>query len=63
MACQSLSRWRATLEARDTLLQVLAPALSLPTFLERGPQIARALQVLRPRRPMQLIQVGEILNR
>ena len=60
---QSLSRWRVTLEARDTLLRALAPALSVPAFLQRGRHLARALQVWRPRRPMQLVEAGKILSR
>ena len=49
------------MEARDTLLAVIAPALTLRRFLRRGPAIARALRVLRPNRPMQLLQARSIL--
>ncbi len=59
--CQTLSRWRLMIEARDALLAVVAPALSLSTMLRRGRQIARALRVLRPNRPMQLSKAGKIL--
>lgn len=51
------------IEARDALLAVIAPALSLPVFLRRGRQIARALRVLRPSRPMQLSKAAKILLR
>ena len=51
------------LEARDALVAVIAPALTLRKFLRRGRALARALRVLRPSRPIQLSQVGEILNR
>jgi len=51
------------IEARDALLAVIAPALRLRTFLRRGRQIARALRVLRPRRPMQLSEAAKILIR
>jgi len=50
------------LEARDALLAVIAPALRLGTFLRRGRAIARALQVHRPKRPMQLFTVAQILK-
>ena len=58
-----MSRWRVTLEARDTLLRALVPALSVPDFLQRGRHLAQALQVRRPRRPMQLVEAGKILIR
>ena len=51
------------IEARDALLRVIAPALSLRTFLRRGRAIAQGLQVIRPRRPMQLLKVAKILGR
>jgi hypothetical protein len=51
------------LEARDALRGVLAPALSLRRFLERGRAIARALRVIRPQRPMQLTMLAKIVNR
>jgi hypothetical protein len=51
------------IEARDALLPVVAPALSVQTILRRGRHIARALQVLRPNRPMQLSQTAKILIR
>jgi len=51
------------LEARDALVAVIAPALTLRKFLRRGRAFARALRVLRPNRPMQLAQAGEILNK
>ena len=63
MSCETISRWRIVLEARDALVAVIAPALTLRKFLRRGRALARALRVLRPSRPMQLSQVGEILNR
>jgi hypothetical protein len=56
-----LSRWRLVLEARDTLLNVLVPALRMRRFLRRGAAIARALRVIRPRRPMQLSQIARII--
>jgi hypothetical protein len=37
--------------------------LSLRKFLSRGPQIARALRVIRPNRPMQLTKAASILIR
>jgi hypothetical protein len=49
------------LEARDALLGVIVPSLSLGTFLHRGRAIARALQVRRPKRPMQLCKAAKIL--
>ena len=49
------------LEARDALVAVIAPALTLRRFLRRGRVFARALRVLRPNRPMQMSQIGEIL--
>lgn len=63
MRCETLSRWRLVLEARDTLQAVMAPALSLGTFLQRGRAIARALRVIRPKRPMQLVRMESILTR
>ena len=51
------------LEARDALLAVIAPALPLRTFLRRGRAIARALQVHRPGRPLQLSKAAKILVR
>ncbi len=51
------------LEARDALQAVIAPALKLRTFLRRGRSLARALQVLRTDRPMQLSKVAEVLSR
>ncbi len=56
-----MSRWRLVLEARDTLLAVIVPALKLRRFLVRGRALARALQVNRPQRPMQLSRVAKIL--
>jgi hypothetical protein len=49
------------LEARDSLLAVIAPALPLRRFLRRGRAIARALRVIRPKRPMQLAAARRIL--
>jgi len=60
---ETLSRWRMVLEARDALLAVIAPELPLGTFLRRGRAIARALQVHRPGRPMQLSKAAKILIR
>lgn len=51
------------LEARDTLLAVIAPAISLQKFLSRGRTLARALRVIRPRRPMQLTKAARLLAR
>ena len=51
------------LEARDTLLAVIVPALPLGTFLRRGRAIARAMRVHRPGRPMQLSKAANILVR
>ena len=48
---------------RDALLAVIAPALPLGTFLRRGRAIARALQVHRPGRPLQLSKAAKILVR
>jgi hypothetical protein len=50
------------IEARDALLSVIAPALSLRKFLRRGRAIARALRVIRPRRPMQLSEAAKIFK-
>jgi len=50
------------LEARDTLLSVIAPALPLKKFLRRGHAIAQSLRVNRPNRPMQLSRLGNILK-
>jgi hypothetical protein len=50
------------LEARDALLAVIAPALRLQTFIQRGPAIARALRVIRPSRPMQMSTLGNIFK-
>lgn len=49
------------LEARDALLAVIAPALSLRIFLRRGRAIARALRVIRPKRPMQMLRLTKLL--
>jgi hypothetical protein len=49
------------LEARDALLAVIAPALSLHRFLRRGRQIAKAFCVARLHRPMQLTKAAKIL--
>jgi hypothetical protein len=62
MICETLSRWRIVLEARDTLLAVIVPALPLRHFLKRGPAIARRLLVRRPNRPMQLSKLRGILD-
>ena len=56
-----MSRWRLVLEARDTLLSVIVPAMKLRHFLRRGRAIARALRVIRPARPMQLSGAAKIL--
>lgn len=45
------------------MLAVIAPALRLHVFLRRGRQIARALRIDRPERPMQLSKAREILIR
>ena len=50
------------LEARDTLLRVIVPALPLRRFLQRGRAIARAFCITRKNRPMQLTRVREILQ-
>jgi hypothetical protein len=47
------------LEARDTLLAVVVPALKVETFLRRGKAIARKFRVNRPARPMQMSQAAE----
>jgi hypothetical protein len=49
------------IEARDALLAVIAPALKLRMFINRGPMIARALRVQRRNRPMQLTMAAKIL--
>jgi len=49
------------LEARDALVAVIAPALSLRKFLRRGRAIARALRVIRPNRLMQMSRMATIL--
>ena len=51
------------LEARDAILAVIVPALKIGMFLRRGRALARALQVLRNNRPLQLIRAGQLLNR
>jgi len=63
MHCETLSRWRLVIEARDALLRVIVPALSLRHFLRRGRSVARTLRVIRPRRPMQLLSAAKILRR
>ena len=50
------------LEARDTLLAVLVPALKVTTFLRRGKAIARKFRVNRPGRPMQLSRAAEFFE-
>jgi hypothetical protein len=50
------------LEARDTLLRVIVPALKLRTFLHRGPKLASRLAVNRPKRPLQMNKMAEILK-
>lgn len=62
MSCQTVSRWRLMLEARDTLLAVIVPAMKLSRFLRRGRALARALRVIRPARPMQLSRAARILK-
>ena len=57
MTCETISRWRIVLEARDALMAVIAPALSLRKFLRHGRAIAQALRVIRPHRPMQMSRV------
>jgi hypothetical protein len=47
------------LEARDALVAVIAPALSLRKFLRRGRAISQALRVIRPKRPMQMSQIAK----
>ena len=42
--CETMSRWRLVLEARDTLRAALVPALSIGHWLRRGRAIARALR-------------------
>ena len=49
-------------EARDTVVAIIAPALKVRTFLRRGRELARALQVHRANRPMQLTTAAKILN-
>ncbi len=51
------------LEARDALLAVIAPALSLRRFLRRGRAIAHALRIFRPNRSMQLSRLHKILTK
>ena len=50
------------LEARDTLLSVIAPALKLRTFLRRGSAIARALRVIRAKRPLQMYNAQKFFS-
>ncbi len=50
------------LEVRDSLRQVLAPALSLTHLLRRGRKIALSLRTKRPKRPMQLSKLREIFS-
>jgi hypothetical protein len=56
-----MSRWRLVLEARDALLAVIVPALRLRHFIRCGRAIARALRVIRPCRPMQMVKMRQIL--
>jgi hypothetical protein len=44
------------MEARDALLAVIVPALPLRHFIRRGPLIASALRIIRPKRPMQMVK-------
>src|SRR5215813_4893170 len=60
--CETLSRWRLTLEARDALLAVIAPALKLRHLIGRGKSLARALRVNRPKRPMQMSKAAMIFR-
>ena len=62
MASRSHSRWRVILEARDSLLRILVPAVSLRHFLVHGRTIAHRLAINRPQRPMQLTQTTRILG-
>jgi hypothetical protein len=41
-----VSRWRLVIEARDALLAVIAPALKLRMFLNRGSVIALFLKFI-----------------
>lgn len=63
MTCETLSRWRLVLEARDALLGVIAPALPLVRFMRRATAMAREMSVSRPNRPMQLSIAREIFTR
>jgi len=50
------------LEARDALLRVIVPTLSLKQFISSGKVLARALAVNRPTRPMQLFHLAHLLT-
>lgn len=59
----SPSRWRLYLEARDTLVQTLAPALKLSHLLKNGQRIAKRTRVKRPDRPLHTLQCIRILSK
>lgn len=54
------SRWRLFIEARDSLVGILAPRLSLRHLLANGPKIARRARVKRPRRPLQGVKLNQL---
>lgn len=54
------SRWQLFIEVRDSLRNVLAPALSLKHLLANGPGIARRAKVKRAKRPLQSVKLNAI---
>lgn len=61
MRCAEQSRWRSFIEARDTVREILAPALRLNHLLARGRQIAHALgERPRAKRPRQLQKLADL---
>lgn len=54
------SRWQLFIEARDSLVGILAPRLSLKHLLANGPRIARRARINRPKRPLQGVRLNQI---
>lgn len=55
------SRWALCLEARDSLREVLAPALPLQHLLKNGARIAGRTKLARPNRPRQMLGLGDLI--
>jgi hypothetical protein len=54
------SRWKLFHEVRDTLRQLLAPALPVEHLLRHGKRIAQRLRLRRPKRSLQVTTLARL---